>query len=305
MGIIKGLFKGLEKTKKEISEKIYSLVKTFKIIDEDLFEELEDILILSDLGITVTKDILDYLREEAKKNKIKDPDKLIDLLKDRLKYMLSDTNNIDIFKSSNRKKIILIVGVNGVGKTTSIGKIAKIFNNNGFKPVIAAADTYRAAAIDQLQIWADRADTKMIKQKEGADPSSVIFDAIVYMKNHDSNVLLCDTAGRLHNKKNLMNELKKIYTTIEKNTKDIDIYTFLVIDASTGQNGVNQARLFKDASNVNGIILTKIDGTAKGGIVFPITYEVKISVKFIGFGEKIDDFDVFDPTDFVDTLFNV
>jgi fused signal recognition particle receptor len=303
MGIFKGLFKGLEKTKKQITERIYEAAKSLKSIDEDFFDELEEILISADLGTAVTTEILDHLREEAKKGKIKDHDSLISILKTKLGYMLADRSGTDIFKKDQRKKIVLIVGVNGTGKTTSIGKLAYLCRKNGMKPLIAAADTFRAAAIDQLQIWADRSEVKMIKQAEGADPSSIIFDAIAYMNRHDDDILLCDTAGRLHNKKNLMNELKKIYATINKNAVDSDIFTLLVIDASTGQNGVSQARVFREAANVDGIILTKIDGTAKGGIIFPIAYEIGIPVLFIGMGEKIEDLDIFSHGQFIDELF--
>jgi fused signal recognition particle receptor len=303
MGIIKGFFKGLEKTRKEITGRIYEMTKNFRIIDEDFFDGLEEILISGDLGIAVTDEILGHLREEAKAGRIKDKDTLITLLKTRLLQMLSGISGPEIFDMDGRKKIILVVGVNGTGKTTSIGKIAGMCIKKGMKPLIAAADTFRAAAIDQLQIWADRTDVKMINQAEGADPSSVIYDAITYMKSHGNDILLCDTAGRLHNKKNLMNELKKIYATINKNASDADIYTLLVIDASTGQNGVNQARLFKEAANVDGIILTKIDGTAKGGIIFPIAYEIGIPVLFVGMGEKVGDIDIFEPQTFIDELF--
>jgi fused signal recognition particle receptor len=303
MAIFKGLIKGLEKTKKQVTSRIFDIVKSLRTIDEDFFEELEDILITSDIGVKVTGEILDHLRMEAKKEKIKDTTMLIDILKSKLKDILKDGCADDILERTEIKKIILVVGVNGVGKTTSIGKIAYLFKKKGFDPLIAAADTFRAAAVDQLQIWANRADCEIIRQAEGADPSSVIYDAISYMKKHGNDVLLCDTAGRLHNKKNLMNELKKVYSTIEKNAADTKIYTLLVIDASTGQNGVNQAALFKEACNVDGVILTKIDGTARGGIIFPIAHEIDIPVLFIGVGEKIDDLDTFDPDDFVDALF--
>jgi len=303
MAIFKGLIKGIEKTKKQVTGRIFEIVRSLGRIDEDLFDELEDILITSDIGVKVTEEILDHLRTEAKKERIRDTSVLIGILKSKLKDILKDGSNNDIFKRTDRKKIILVVGVNGVGKTTSIGKIAYLYSKRGFDPLIAAADTFRAAAVEQLQIWADRAGCGIIRQDEGADPSSVIFDAISYMKKHGNDVLLCDTAGRLHNKKNLMNELKKVYTTIEKNSDDAAVYTLLVIDASTGQNGVNQAALFKEVSNVDGVILTKIDGTARGGIIFPIAHEIGIPVMFIGVGEKIDDLDTFDPDDFVDALF--
>lgn len=302
--IIKKLFVGLEKTKKDILGKINSVIKSFKSIDDDLFEELEFVLISCDLGVYVSQNVITSLKNEAKAKKIREPEALIALLKSNLKTMLADPENTDIFKKNEQKKIILVVGVNGVGKTTSVAKIANVYKQRGYRPIIAAADTFRAAAVDQLQIWADRAGVKMISQNEGADPSSVIYDAVAHMKRHDNDVLICDTAGRLHNKKNLMNELKKIYTTIEKNSSDTQIYTLLVIDASTGQNGVSQAKLFKEAASADGIVLTKIDGTAKGGIVFPISYELGIPVKFVGVGEKIDDFEVFDPDEFINAMFN-
>ena len=302
--IIKKLLSGLEKTKKDILGKLNNVFKSFGSIDDDLFDELEFVLISCDLGVYVTQDLINSLKIEAKEKKIREPEALLSLLKSKLKPMLDDPLHTDIFQSNEKKKIILVIGVNGVGKTTSVAKIANIYKKRGFKPIIAAADTFRAAAIEQLQIWADRAGVKMIRQNEGADPSSVIFDAIMHMKKHNDDVLICDTAGRLHNKKNLMNELKKIYMTIEKNSSDTQVYTLLVIDASTGQNGVSQAKLFKEAANADGIILTKLDGTAKGGIVFPISYEINIPVKFVGVGEQIDDFEVFDADEFVDAMFN-
>ena len=294
----------LSKTKHEITDRLNEVIKKFKIIDEDFFDELEEILITSDLGFDTSEFILDNLRKKAKEDKIKDSKELISILKQNLKDILKSADHIKIFDKEDKKKVLLVVGVNGVGKTTSIGKIANLYRNKEINCVIAAADTFRAGAIDQLQIWADRANVKMIRQNEGSDPSAVIFDAISYAKKHDSEVLICDTAGRLHNKKNLMNELEKIYRTIRKNYSEAKVYTMLVIDASTGQNGVSQAKLFKEVVDVDGIILTKIDGTAKGGIVFSISNELNIPVKFIGVGEKIDDLEAFIADDFVNALFD-
>jgi len=305
MGILEKLSKSLSKTRKQISGRINDILKTFVSIDDALYEELETVLITADLGVAVTEKIISNLRHEAKLKKIKSPDEIIVLLKAKLDDMLNIEADNSMFERSGKRKVVLIVGVNGVGKTTSIGKIAYMYKQKGFMPVIAAADTFRAAAADQLQIWADRADVRIIRQSEGADPSAVIYDAIMYLKSHENDVLLCDTAGRLHNRKNLMSELGKIRSIIDKNAHGMEIFTLLVIDAATGQNAVSQAEIFKEAVKADGIILTKIDGTAKGGVIFPVIHETGIPVKLIGVGEKIDDLEEFDHKLFIEALFSM
>ena len=300
MGFFDKLKNGLFKTKNAIVGKIDALFKTFRKVDEDLFEELEELLISADIGVNTTEDILDELREYVKENKIKDADEVKEALLNIMRNLIGEHESLNL---STKPSVILIVGVNGVGKTTSIGKIAKELKSNGKKVVVAAADTFRAAAAEQLSVWCDRAGVDIIKQGAGADPAAVVYDAIGAVKSRNADVLIIDTAGRLHNKKNLMDELSKIDRVIARELPDSSKETLLVLDATTGQNAVLQAREFKDASHLTGLILTKLDGTAKGGIILSIKRELGIPVKFIGVGEQIDDMKPFDAKDFAAALF--
>lgn len=294
------LKEGLLKTRKNIAGKINNVLSGFKSVDEDLFEQLEEILITSDVGISTSISILDNLREKVKEQKIKTPAEIKELLKQEILAIMEDSTEKFGEKTP---AVILIIGVNGVGKTTSIGKIASKMKNSGKKIIIAAADTFRAAAIDQLEVWGNRAGVDIIKHQEGSDPAAVIFDAINSAKSKKADMLICDTAGRLHNKKNLMDELKKIYRVIEREYPEAHKETLLVLDAATGQNAISQAKLFKEAADITGLVLTKLDGTAKGGIVIAIKSELGIPVKFIGVGEKINDLQDFAAVDFVNALF--
>jgi len=291
---------GLTKTKEAIFGKVEALVKSFVKLDEDFFEELEELLIMADVGVASAEEIIERLREKIKEEKINDGNDAKDALKEILCDMIGDGEPLNL---STTPSVILVIGVNGVGKTTSIAKIANVLKNDGKKVLLAAADTFRAAAIDQLQIWADRVDVELIKHNEGSDPAAVVFDAVNAAKNRNADVLIIDTAGRLHNKKNLMDELAKINRVINRELPDAARETLLVLDATTGQNAVNQAKEFKNAAELTGLVLTKLDGTAKGGIVFSIKNELGIPVKFIGVGEKVDDLDNFSAKDFVGALF--
>lgn len=302
MGLFSKLKAGLSKTKESVSSKIEDVLKSFKAIDEDLFEELEEVLIMADLGVATSCDIIDSLRSRAKEKKLTQSDELKTELKEILVEILTRSENT--VKMEGSPAVIMVIGVNGVGKTTSIGKLAYKFNQMGKKVVIAAADTFRAAAIEQLQVWAERADAEIVKQQEGSDPAAVIYDAISAAKKRNADVLLCDTAGRLHNKKNLMEELKKIYRIIDKELPTSSKEVLLVLDATTGQNAVQQAKEFKEAADITGIILTKLDGTAKGGIVFAVKNEYDIPVKLIGLGESADDLEEFNAVDFVNAIFD-
>ncbi|MBO5380016.1 MAG: signal recognition particle-docking protein FtsY [Clostridia bacterium] len=300
MSFFEKLKKGLQKTKNAIFKPFVSLFKSFKRVDEDLLEELEEILVCADVGAQTTDEILDQLRAEIKANKIKDTEDVKDALKRIMKDIVGEGGEI-VF--GDGITVILVIGVNGVGKTTSIGKIAASLKRQKKKVVVAAADTFRAAAIDQLAVWTDRAGVELIKHSEGSDPAAVVFDAINAAKKRNADVLIIDTAGRLHNKKNLMNELAKIDRVITRELPDSKRETLLVLDSTTGQNAVNQAKEFKNAADITGIVLTKLDGTAKGGIVFSIKNELDIPVKFIGVGEAIDDMEKFDADDFINALF--
>ena len=300
MGFFDKLKQGLIKTKNAIMGKIDQLFKSFRKVDEDLFEELEELLISADIGVTVTEEVLDELRDTVKEKKLKEADDVKRELLDILRGLIGEYEPLDL---STKPSIILVVGVNGVGKTTSIGKIAHDLKSKGKKVVVAAADTFRAAAAEQLTVWCERAGVDIIKQGAGADPASVVFDAIQATKSRKADVLIIDTAGRLHNKKNLMDELGKIDRVIAREAPDCAKETLLVLDATTGQNAVMQAKEFKDVSHLTGLILTKLDGTAKGGIVFSIRKELGIPVKFIGVGEHIDDMKPFDPDEFSKAMF--
>ena len=302
MGFFRKLKDGLFKTKNAIVGKIDNLFKKFRRVDEDLFDELEELLISADIGVNTTEEILDQLREYAIDNKIKEPEQIKTQLFEMLRDMIGEHEPLNL---STKPAVILIVGVNGVGKTTSIGKISKELKSQGKRVVVAAADTFRAAAAEQLSIWCERAGVDIIKQGAGADPAAVVFDAIGAVKSRGADVLIIDTAGRLHNKKNLMDELSKINRVISRELPESSKETLLVLDATTGQNAVMQAREFKTSANLTGLILTKLDGTAKGGIVFSIKKELGIPVKFIGVGEQIEDMKPFDSKEFANALFEL
>ena len=302
MGFFEKLKNGLLKTKNAIVGKIDNIIKSFRKVDEELFEELEEALISADIGVYTTEEILDRLREIVIDKKIKDST----LVKDELLAILKDmVGEHEPLKLDTKPSVILVIGVNGVGKTTSIGKIAAELKSQGKKVVVAAADTFRAAAAEQLSVWCDRAGVDIVKQNAGADPAAVVFDAINAVKSRGADVLLIDTAGRLHNKKNLMDELAKIDRVIGRELSGCSKETLLVLDATTGQNAVLQAKEFKGASDITGLVLTKLDGTAKGGIVLSIKKELGIPVKFIGIGEKIDDMKPFSAEEFAGALFEV
>lgn len=300
MGFFDSLKKGLSKTKNTIFNQVSDLFKGFRKLDEDVLEELEELLIMADVGIASTEEIIATLRTELKERKISDEEGAINLLKEILIRMIGEERKLEL---NTKPSVILVIGVNGVGKTTSIAKISHLLKSEGKKVILAAADTFRAGAIDQLQIWADRAGVELIKQGEGSDPAAVVFDAISATKSRNADVLIVDTAGRLHNKKNLMNELAKINRVIDRELPNASRETLLVVDATTGQNAVNQAKEFKNAANITGLVLTKLDGTAKGGIIFSVRKELDIPVKFIGVGEKMEDLQYFNAKEFVGALF--
>lgn len=300
-GFFRRLVSGLTKTRQNIVSGLDSLFHGFSSIDEEFYEELEEILIMGDLGVKATYAILDDLREKVKEQHIKEPADCKQLLIDSIKAQMQIGETA--YEFENRKSVVLVIGVNGVGKTTTIGKLAGKLRSDGKKVVIAAADTFRAAAGDQLKEWADRANAEFIGGQEGSDPAAVVYDAVGAAKARKADVLLCDTAGRLHNKKNLMEELKKINRVIEREYPDAYRETLVVLDGTTGQNALSQAKQFAEAAEITGIVLTKMDGTAKGGIVVAIQSELGIPVKYIGVGETIDDLQKFDPDDFVNALF--
>ena len=300
MGFFNKLKEGLAKTKNAFVGKIDNLFKSFRKVDEELFEELEELLISADIGVNTTEEILDELRELVKENNVKESD---EVKAELFKMLASLIGQHEPLKLDTKPSVILVIGVNGVGKTTSIGKISAELKSQGKKVVVAAADTFRAAAAEQLTVWCERAGVDIVKQAAGADPASVVFDAINSAKSKNADVLIVDTAGRLHNKKNLMDELAKIDRVISRELAGCSKETLLVLDATTGQNAVMQAKEFKGASDITGLILTKLDGTAKGGIVLSVKKELGIPVKFIGVGEKIDDMKPFDADEFVNALF--
>lgn len=300
MGFFEKLKNGLKSTKDALASKITGVINSFTKIDEDFFEELEETLILSDIGAVTSANICEALRKEVKATGTTDPNEVKGLLKKIISGILDGDNELIL---DTKPTVILVIGVNGAGKTTTIGKLAYNLKNSGKKVVVAAADTFRAAAIEQLEVWTQRAGVDIIKHAEGSDPAAVVFDAIKAGVARDADVIICDTAGRLHNKKNLMDELKKIARIVNNNAPDSRVETLLVLDATTGQNAVNQARLFKETADITGIVLTKLDGTAKGGIIIPIKEELGIPVKLVGVGEKIDDLQPFIPKDYVEALF--
>lgn len=300
MGFFEKLKNGLTKTKKSFDEKINNVFSSFRKVDEDFLDELEEALIMSDIGMDTSIKIISNLRERIKKEKIQEPEEVKQALRDEMKKILDVT---DISLHLNTKpSVILVVGVNGVGKTTSIGKIANNLVKQGKKVVVAAADTFRAAAVEQLEIWAKRSNSQIVKREEGVDPASVVYDAIKVTRETNADVLIVDTAGRLHNKKYLMDELHKIQKVINKEMPDNDKEVLLVIDGTTGQNAISQVKAFKEEADITGLVLTKLDGTAKGGVVIGIVEENKIPVKFIGIGEQIDDMEIFNSEDFVQAI---
>ena len=300
MGFFEKLKEGLTKTKNAIFKQVDNLFKSFVKVDEDMLEELEELLIMADVGAASSEEIISRLREKIKEDRITDPEDCRIALRDILVDMIGEGEPL---KLDTKPSVILVIGVNGVGKTTSIAKIAHRLKENGKHVMLAAADTFRAAAIDQLQIWADRVGVELIKHTEGSDPAAVVFDAASAARKRQADVLIIDTAGRLHNKNNLMDELAKINRVVDRELPGCSRETLLVLDATTGQNAVSQAKEFKHAADITGLILTKLDGTAKGGIVFSIKKELDIPVKFIGVGEKYDDMQTFDAKQFVDALF--
>lgn len=300
MSFFEKLKNGLNKTKNNIDEKINGVFSNFRKVDEDLLEELEEALIMSDIGMDTSLEIIDNLRKKIKLENLKEAEDVKKALRELMKEIL-DKQDVSL-KMDSKPSVILVIGVNGVGKTTSIGKIANRLKKENKKIVLAAADTFRAAAVEQLEIWANRAGCDIVKKQEGVDPASVVYDAIKITKEKNADVLICDTAGRLHNKKYLMDELSKIQRVIEKELPDANKEVLLVIDATTGQNAISQVKAFKEVAPITGLVLTKLDGTAKGGVVIGIVNENKIPVKFIGVGEAIDDMEIFNSDDFVNAI---
>lgn len=301
MGFFEKLKNGLAKTKSGFTEGINNIFANFRTVDEELFEELEETLVLSDVGFETTELILDTLRDKVKKENISD----VDIIKEKLVEIITEIlskndNTID----TDGKTMIIVVGVNGVGKTTSIGKIANYYKQQGKKVILAAGDTFRAAAADQLEIWAERVGCDIIRHNEGSDPGAVVFDAIQAAKNRNADMIICDTAGRLHNKVNLMNELSKIIKIADREMPDVKKEILLVLDATTGQNALSQAKLFGESTGLTGLILTKLDGTAKGGVIIGISNEQSLPVKFVGVGEQMDDLQPFNAKEFADAIFN-
>ncbi|MBQ5331837.1 MAG: signal recognition particle-docking protein FtsY [Oscillospiraceae bacterium] len=300
MGFFEKIAEGIRKTRDSMMEKVNSLLNSFTKIDEDFFEELEETLIMCDIGVQTSMDICGELRKAVKEKGIKEPSLIKDELKRIIADMLGEDKRLDV---SSKPAVILVIGVNGAGKTTTIGKLAARFVSEGKKVVVAAADTFRAAAIDQLQVWVERAGAEIVKHAEGSDPAAVVFDAITAAKARNADIVICDTAGRLHNKKNLMDELKKITRICRQQAEGCSLETLLVLDATTGQNAVNQAKLFSETADITGIVLTKLDGTAKGGIIITIHRELGIPVKLVGVGEKVDDLMDFSAHDYAEALF--
>ena len=301
MGFFSKIKEGLQKTRDAMMNRMRKILHSFTKIDEELFEQLEETMIMSDMGVDTSVEICERLRTLVKERGVKDPKKIMDLLEEIISDMLGEETELNL---STKPSVIMVIGVNGAGKTTTIGKLCHQFKQDGKKVLVAAADTFRAAAIEQLEVWTERAGVDIVKHEEGSDPASVVFDAITAAIARDVDVLIIDTAGRLHNKKNLMNELAKINRILEQKAEGCAIETLLVLDATTGQNAVNQARLFNETAKITGIVLTKLDGTAKGGIIVSIKNELGIPVKLVGVGEKIEDLQRFHNADFVQALFD-
>ena len=300
MGFFEKLKQGLTKTKDSINDKINNVFSNFRKVDEDLLEELEEALIMSDIGIETSTKIIENLRQRIKKEKVEEAEQVKELLREEIKNILETTENS--LKLETKPSVILVIGVNGVGKTTSIGKMAARLAKNGKKIVVAAADTFRAAAVEQLEIWTKRAGAEIVKREEGVDSASVVYEAINKTKQNNADILIIDTAGRLHNKKYLMDELNKIQKVVNKEMPEASKEVLLVIDATTGQNAISQVKAFKEQADITGIVLTKLDGTAKGGAVVGIVQENNIPVKFIGVGEQIDDMEIFNAEDFAKAI---
>ncbi len=300
MGFFNKLKNGLNKTKTSFDEKMNNIFSSFRKVDEELLEELEEVLIMSDVGANTSSTIIENLKDRIKKENIKDEEGVKEALRKEIKEIFDKTDHV--LRLETKPAVILVVGVNGVGKTTSIGKIANRLKQDGKKVVVAAADTFRAAAVEQLEVWAQRAGCDIVKREEGVDPAAVVYDAIKITKEKNADVLICDTAGRLHNKKYLMDELVKIKKVIDKELPEASEEVLMVLDATTGQNAISQVQAFKENVDITGIVLTKLDGTAKGGAVIGIVNENKVPVKFIGVGEKIDDMEIFNSEDFVKAL---
>ena len=301
MGFFSKISAGLKKTRDSIMHSVNAMLRSFTKIDEELFEELEEILIMADTGAATASRICDELRRKVKERGETDPNAIRDMLMETVAEMLRCGQDLQL---NTKPAVVLVIGVNGVGKTTTIGKLAARMQREGKKVVLGAADTFRAAAIEQLQVWADRSGVDMVKHEQGSDPAAVVFDTAAAAKARGADVMICDTAGRLHNKKNLMEELAKIGRVIDRELPDADKEVLLVLDATTGQNAVNQAREFKNAAGITGIVLTKLDGTARGGVVLAIREDLGLPVKFVGVGEGIDDLQPFDPEDFARGLFS-
>jgi len=299
-GFFARLKEGLSKTRSNITSRVDEIIKYYREIDDEFFEELEEALIMADVGIQTTQEIIEYIRKKVKEEKIGDAEKIKDILKDKVASVLEEGSHELELPSPT---VILVVGVNGVGKTTTIGKLANRFREEGKQVLVAAADTFRAAASDQLEVWCKRAQVPLIRHNEGADPAAVVFDAIQSAKSRKADILLCDTAGRLHNKKNLMNELEKINRIIDREMPEAHKEVLLVVDAATGQNAITQASLFKEAVGITGMALTKLDGTAKGGVVVAVKSQLNIPIYFVGVGEKMEDLQPFNPQEFAQALF--
>ena len=300
MGIFSKIISGLNKTRENFLSKIDDLFLRFKKVDDEMFDELEEVLISSDMGIETSEKIVENVKKISLKKRCTEPSDVRQIFVDEIKTILDNDSSDFVLPSPS---VILVVGVNGTGKTTSIGKMANIFKNEGKTVMLAAADTFRAAAIDQLEVWAKRVNVPLIKHNEGADPGAVVFDAVQSAKTKKTDILICDTAGRLHNKINLMNELKKIFKIIDEEYPDAHLEVFISIDATTGQNAIQQVKLFNEVARLTGIILTKLDSTAKGGVIIPIQNELNIPVRFVGVGEKLDDLQPFDSKVFAQALF--
>lgn len=300
MGLFAKIKEGLKKTRENVSTSIEKMLHSFQKIDDELFEELEELLVLGDVGVPTAERICEECRRQVKERKISDPDEIYGLIQEITAGMMRGGEALDV---STKPSVVLVIGVNGVGKTTTIGKLAYRLKNEGKRVILAAADTFRAAAIEQLEVWAERSGCDLIRQSEGSDPASVVFDAISAAKARGADMVICDTAGRLHNKKNLMAELEKINRIIDRELPGAAKEVLLVLDAATGQNAVNQAREFQNAAHITGIVLTKLDGTPKGGVVIAIREDLKIPVKFIGVGEQLDDLQPFDADEFAKALF--
>lgn len=300
MGLFAKIREGLKKTRESMSASVTSMLNSFTKIDEELFEELEELLVMGDVGVQTAEHICDALRKQVKEQGVTDPTKINEMLKQIVAEMLRGGEELKI---STKPSVILVIGVNGVGKTTTIGKIAAMLEKQGKKVILGAADTFRAAAVEQLEIWAKRSGAEIVSQPQGSDPASVVFDSIAAAKSRGADVVICDTAGRLHNKKNLMEELSKINRVIQREAPDADREVLLVLDAATGQNAINQAREFKAVADISGIVLTKLDGTPKGGVILAIREELGLPVKFIGVGEQVDDLQPFDADAFAEALF--